>query len=137
MTSTGQYASQLARQQYLLALQQRYLQELAQRLRNLESQRSALQGVNEQDASPKKEDSPTNLRRERLRQQNAEKAFQSAEKAKMNGRLSSAQKNYSRVVLILGDTDPLGRRAADALEELAQSRRNLRTGETRLASDSR
>jgi hypothetical protein len=124
----AQYRSQLAQQQYLLAQQQRFIQTLHQRQGTLEPRLASPPSAEERGA--------TNDRRERLRRENAEKAFERAETAEMKGRVSAAQKNYRKVIRILGNTDALSRRATNALELLAQgsdsqSRDTLLTARTR------
>jgi hypothetical protein len=113
--------SQIARQRYMLVQQQQYLQTMAARQRELESQLASIQNYrrNGDTITDEETDTPSRARRERLRQQNALKAFQVAEKAEMNNRFSTAERNYKRVIRILGDTDTLGRRAASALAELS------------------
>jgi hypothetical protein len=112
----AQYRSRLARQQYLALQQQRYLQERARQQRNLE-QFSELRSA--EDGTSGQEPSYADVRREKSRQRNAERAFELAEKASANGRLTTAKKQYRRVIRILGDSDRLGRLASDALIELA------------------
>ncbi len=126
----AQYPSRLARQQYLALQQQRLLQERLQQRRDQE-QLSALRSA--EDGTSRQEASYADGRRQQARQRNAERAFELAEKARTNGRLSTARKQYRRVLRILGDNDTLGRFASDALTELAHSGSESVSGEELVA----
>ena len=136
----AQYRSQLAQQQFLIAQQQRYLQALAlsqQQPRNPASPGSAEDFGAEQQTLPVDKATPALDRREQLRQRNAERAYEIAERAASRGNRFVAQQNYRKVIRLLGQQDGLGRLAAESLEKLDPHTSDVPNDKTLLAKDSR
>ena len=116
------YTQQLARRRYLQASRQ---QQLANQQRQREGTRSRESDSGSSIAS--------NPRRQRLLRENAEKAFASARKAEMNERYSTAERQYRKVIALLGEDTQLASQSKAAIEQLASRRSWLSEG-TALAS---
>lgn len=124
-----QYRNQVARQQQQYRM--RFQQQLALQQR-LQRQVAAKRLEATSKSVLASSDSNAHARRDQLRQDNADKAFALATKAQKNKRYATAEKNYKRVLRILGDDQQLSREAKSALEGLAQLRGSV--GQTLLAS---
>ena len=80
---------------------------------------------------------PAAARRARMRQEKAGRLLELAERAEVDGRRSTARKNYGRVVRLVGDTGNLGQRAVEALATLTDPKRAANYGEMYQVSTSR
>lgn len=133
---SAQYRSQLAQYQNLLARQQRNMQMMAQRQQMLARQIQQLRNADSTSSGQQLANRSLDSTKERLRQQNAEKAFQLASRAEASGRTSKAESQYRRVIRILGADSELGSRASDALAALSDDIGGER-GKTMLVANNR
>ena len=108
----AQYRAQLARYQQLAQRQQL---ALARQQRSAKARFSAGESAFRSGFTA---GTASNDRKERLRQENAEKAYRLALRAEDGGRKSSARSLYRRVVRITGQDSPLGKQATSALAAL-------------------
>lgn len=137
-TSPGMLNNMAYAQQQNLIAQQRYQYARAQQ-RNFQRQfahQRQQQQCGESEATPTfgseelqrayaARPTPSHDRRTALRQKNAEKAYAYAVRSESDGKLAAAERQYRRVVSILGDTDGLGRLAAGAIEAITANRQTL------------
>ena len=130
----AQYRSQLAQQRNLLAQQRRNMQLMARRQQVLERQLRQRQTSDPSSSAEQLASRSVNTTKERLRQQNAEKAFQLATRAESSGRTSKAESQYRRVIRIVGADSELGSRASDALAALADDVGGDDIGQTMLVA---
>jgi len=119
------YSSMARQQRAILAQQQLYRQALAQQQRRRSTSQTGRRSTTN---STSLANSSKASKRDRLRQENAQKAFAVALKAELSGKRSKAEDYYRRVIRIVGSSSELGTRAETSIATL--SAESLATGET-------
>lgn len=132
MALLNRYQSQLARQQYIIAMQQRALQQayLAQVNQQQQDQQvsadpSASESLSEAASHREADLKPAKVNRgsrQGYRRQKAERFFEMAERAQESGDPQTAAVNLRKVAKIMPATDSLGQEARVRLADLAAVR---------------